>query len=217
MCAKCRSTYMRYCNTRREKHKAAGKCECGGIPVDGGKTCIRCRDRSIEHNKTMAKLKYDFKQGKSCEMCGEQDWRCLEFDHVDGKTCNIADVSKLWFESEVSKTRILCAVCHQIHTAKTKVRSKYVAPTRRQMARKWANDYKTAKGCEICGYNNKEYPSTLLFDHIDMNTKSFMISTNLDRPLSDLVAEAAKCRVLCFNCDRRHTRVQLGWHDPQPS
>jgi hypothetical protein len=59
-----------------------------------------------------------------CEECGETDFRCLEFDHVDRSTksfeigqavSNGASNKKLL--EEIKKCRVLCANCHKKHTA----------------------------------------------------------------------------------------------------
>ncbi len=62
--------------------------------------------------------------GKQCAICGEDDIRTFEFDHVEPheKEFNISQAVKLGYrwgavEKEISKCRILCANCHKKHTA----------------------------------------------------------------------------------------------------
>lgn len=63
------------------------------------------------------------------------------------------------------------------------------------------NAYKTAKGCENCGY--AEDPVALDFDHIDPKGKIDKVSYLLrNASLERVWAEIAKCRVLCANCHR---------------
>ena len=54
--------------------------------------------------------------------------------------------------------------------------------------------------CEVCGYN-KNY-SALAFHHKNEDTKNFHIGEYRRRSLNleDVISEAAKCQLLCFNC-----------------
>ena len=86
--------------------------------------------------------------------------------------------------------------------------------TRREINRNVLNAIKVAAGCEMCGYNAN--PVALQFDHIDPETKFRNKNGKLVHP-SDMVgysqaiilAEVAKCRVLCANCHAIYT------HDEQ--
>lgn len=69
--------------------------------------------------------------------------------------------------------------------------------------RQWVKDYKTDKGCEMCGY--KEHPAALQFDHIEPSEKKFNISTFSLLSKERLMKEIKKCRVLCANCHMIHT------------
>lgn len=59
-----------------------------------------------------------------CSVCGETDYRCLEFDHVDQST-KIESISYMVgqqyplrkIKEELNKCRVLCANCHRKHTA----------------------------------------------------------------------------------------------------
>jgi ribosomal protein L32 len=84
----------------------------------------------------------------------------------------------------------------------------------RQRRYHWQDKYKMTKGCEICGY--AKHPRALSFDHLDPKTKNVMIKnggqgtktraggmwqlTNPSIPISTLISEWRKCRVLCMNC-----------------
>lgn len=56
--------------------------------------------------------------------------------------------------------------------------------------------------CVDCGVANK-----LQFDHINPETKSFTIATNLGLSMVGLMIEILKCQLLCQNC---HTIKTLG-------
>lgn len=50
-----------------------------------------------------------------------------------------------------------------------------------------------------------------LSDNLDPSTKLFLIPRNINRNLKALCAEMRKCRILCANCHRVHSRTQ--WND----
>jgi hypothetical protein len=61
-------------------------------------------------------------------------------------------------------------------------------------------DYmKRAYGCEACGTKTGQ----LDYHHVDPSTKSFWIASNLGRAWPVILAEVAKCQVLCQPCHRR--------------
>lgn len=80
---------------------------------------------------------------------------------------------------------------------------------RRQYHRRkrWIDKIKVGFGCDDCGYNL--HPAALDFDHIDPSTKEFLIPRFLARSnLKRLFKEIRKCRILCANCHRTHSRTQ---------
>jgi hypothetical protein len=81
------------------------------------------------------------------------------------------------------------------------------------------DDIKLARGCAVCGF--REHPAALHFDHIDPATKYRTRSGKVvhpsdlikgDRyPLATVLAEVAKCRVVCANHHAIHThKIQRG-------
>lgn len=72
------------------------------------------------------------KTDRGCELCGYDAYACaLEFDHLDpatkyrtrtGKSVHLADMIKggryglQTILAEIAKCRVLCAVCHAVHT-----------------------------------------------------------------------------------------------------
>lgn len=68
------------------------------------------RDWIVEYKKTL-----------KCVNCGNNDFRVLDFDHLEEKLFNIADASRLGYslkvlKEEIAKCQILCANCHRIKT-----------------------------------------------------------------------------------------------------
>jgi DNA-directed RNA polymerase subunit RPC12/RpoP len=83
--------------------------------------------------------------------------------------------------------------------------------------REITNAMKLAVGCSECGY--KRSAAALQFDHLDPSTKYRTRYGNIVHPsdmikgdrysLQTVLAEIAKCRVLCANCHAEFT------HDEQ--
>lgn len=63
--------------------------------------------------------------------------------------------------------------------------------------RKLLQQIKLERGCDVCGYN--KCASALQFHHHDLNIKEFQIS-DVGHDYNRVLAEIAKCRVLCANC-----------------
>jgi len=69
----------------------------------------------------------------------------------------------------------------------------------------YAVEYKRTHPCVDCGESD---PIVLVFDHRDRSTKKFKVRSS--RSWKSLMAEIAKCDVLCCNCHaRRH--AAHGW------
>lgn len=61
----------------------------------------------------------EFKRTLSCSICGNNDFRCLDFHHKDpeNKENSISNIyhSTIKFKEELEKCDVLCANCHRIH------------------------------------------------------------------------------------------------------
>lgn len=91
-----------------------------------------------------------------------------------------------------------------------KKRRKQELQRQRQIAnRQFMYNYLSTNPCEVCGETD---PVVLEFDHIDQTTKLIAVSLMVCHSLDKIKEEIAKCRVLCANCHKRHTAVQLGWY-----
>ena len=69
---------------------------------------------------------------------------------------------------------------------------------RQEQVRKFKQD----RGCGRCPYNG--CAAALDFHHIDPDSKSFAISNRLNYSLKRVIAEIAKCCLLCSNCHREY-------------
>lgn len=66
-------------------------------------------------------------------------------------------------------------------------------------------------GCKTCG--ELDYV-VLEFDHRDRSDKSFTISSAVGRVITwnKLLIELEKCDILCANCHRRKTAIEMNWY-----
>lgn len=62
------------------------------------------------------------------------------------------------------------------------------------------------RGCVDCGY--AAHPAALQFDHLPGVDKSFQLSNSLQRAWADVLAEVAKCEVVCANCHAVRTATR---------
>jgi hypothetical protein len=74
---------------------------------------------------------------------------------------------------------------------------------------KFLAEYKLAKGCADCGYN--AHSEALDFDHLPGTKKLFNIGYGKDHLLEAILAEIAKCEVVCANCHRVRTSHRRPW------
>jgi hypothetical protein len=82
--------------------------------------------------------------------------------------------------------------------------------------RAYIDRLKVETGCSDCGYNAN--PVALQFDHLPGNEKVADIARLawLKRSMSSLLAEIAKCEVVCANCHAIRT-FNRGWPGRPPS
>lgn len=166
----------------------------------------------------LAKIKVD----RGCADCGyNAHATALDFDHVTGE--KFAEVSVMGTLSldrimaEVAKCEVVCYRCHRIRTTEQMrsggwlwARKKIANPSTdtRKIARYRARgaallaDVKLQSGCADCGYRGRS--EALDFDHV-RGIKKFNISQRLQYKPERLLAEIAKCDVVCANCHRIRT------------
>lgn len=83
-----------------------------------------------------------------------------------------------------------------------------------QGRREKINEYKTTRGCCVCGYS--AHPAALHFDHV-VGEKSFNISGDPKKAWNLIEAEMAKCRVICANCHSIKTYELNEYHSKRKS
>lgn len=92
-----------------------------------------------------------------------------------------------------------CKVCQRTYKKKhyQDNKQKYIDTTNKN--RQWFIDYKKTLKCNRCGF---AHPAALDFHHIDPNTKDFNMARVSKGNKDKIIAEIAKCEVLCANCHR---------------
>ena len=92
---------------------------------------------------------------------------------------------------------------------RTKKWRKQYQTDRIESFRKVIREHLSTHPCVTCGETDIV---VLDFDHIDPKTKKFAIceTSTCWLPIDDILAEIAKCQVLCANCHRRKTAKDAG-------
>ena len=172
------------------------------------------RNKNIYH--TILKPFSDrVKKSGHCVDCKEKDWRVLEFDHVDPtiKKCLVLRCKTLLgMELEIAKCVLRCVFCHRLKTMATQRPGKYCGI--KKTKKNWVTTYKLNQHhCFDCGREITNVTSSAFdFDHIDRTTKIDCIAAMIMNPkytIEDIKKELTKTRLLCKNCHRKRTLVQL--------
>ncbi len=170
------------------------------------------RDRFVkefaEHRKKRLDWLAAYCRQAGCKSCGEHDERVLDFHHRDASE-RYKRVSEMWgssikkIEAEIAKCDVLCANCHHVVEFKISEASNKPVVTvgkHKHLLRK----LKSMRGCVSCRMNNVD---CLHFHHWDRAGKTCNVMSLVNRPLSSIAKELAKCEVKCANCHRRdHAR-----------
>lgn len=118
------------------------------------------------------------------------------------------------------KYRLVCSTCDKEFLTNRRKDTKYCSnkcesdtesrKTAREQhykeRRTWLDDIKMKAGCVTCGFDT--HPAALHFDHIKPSTKTFNISQDMKRSKALVIAEIAKCQVLCANCHSIRTYTE---------
>jgi hypothetical protein len=129
------------------------------------------------------------------------------------RTCSKCDVEYEHYGQKHS----VCRPCKRIYdreqyAKKTKEQKEHKQELQKQryiQNRQYMYDYLSTHPCEVCGESD---PVVLEFDHLDQSTKHTAVGLMADYSLTKIKEEIAKCRVLCANCHKRHTAIQMDWY-----
>jgi hypothetical protein len=185
------------------------------------------REQEIERVRVRQAATLEFLRDlrrRPCADCGQifAPW-LMDFDHRDPRTKSFALAaghallkSRDVLLAEIAKCDIVCANCHAIRTyhwiksedvfaSRAKGMSRYLArhTAYREAHSKLLADLRTVP-CLDCGGT---FPFFVMqFDHRDPREKKYVVSLMVGRVGRDtILAEVAKCDVVCANCHRQRT------------
>lgn len=162
--------------------------------------------RSLRKRRRARKLELVEAQGGRCAECGySRSVHALDFHHRDPAAKEFAiggfGGSRQRLRTEVAKCDLLCANCHRLrHAAEDLVRP--IGPVGRYRRRAKVRAVEHMGGrCQGCSWAG--LPAVFEFHHLDPAQKSFGITQDgIPRRWERVVAELAKCVMLCANCHR---------------
>jgi hypothetical protein len=157
-----------------------------------------------------------------CADCGGRfkPWQ-MDFDHRDPATKSFTIttgramlMSTERIKAEVAKCDVVCANCHRVRSRMQHQRrlvervqgtSKRLPAQRARWRRQAAMlDELRNVPCADCGRRFEPYQMD--FDHLDPATKRSMVPALIGRAgEATILAEAAKCDIVCANCHRERT------------
>lgn len=158
----------------------------------------------------------EIKRKRGCSRCGEDDYACLDFHHLDQdeKERSVGEMvtfgaGRKRLRAEMAKCEVICANCHsKLHTQDPRERES-VSSSGTTLARRWVFDQKEGSdGCR-CGESD---PRCLEFHHVGEEKSDDVAALVTDgRSIDILREEIQRCTVICANCHRK-----LHFTEPTP-
>lgn len=128
--------------------------------------------------------------------CGESDPRVLGFPKNRDAVIGLSRGNRKRMNSALSKgAKVKCLNCMCVKRRAIK------AYGREAQRRRFLQEYKSSRGCMICG---EKRGTCLDFHHPDPSLKCAAISTLMNSSFARIEAELFKCDVLCQNCHIKH-------------
>lgn len=192
------------------------KCDKSDFITDvnhiDGKLCSTCRQQIFTRSDEIADAYLNLKKGQVCGDCGLDDYRFLEFDHVDpsNKQLLLSEAKSLaQLKTEIAKCVLRCGLCH---IRRTKMQLNYGDGNRQK---RYVDDIKREiGGCAKCGWYDPNLLEGLQFDHIDPKNKEYCVSylVAYSKSLDLIDKEIEKCQLLCINCHKLKTIEDNGYY-----
>ena len=161
---------------------------------------------SASDRRRLRKREFIALRGAKCVDCGyDRCIQALDFHHRDPSTKHF-DLGTFSGGrdrafAELEKCDLLCAVCHRLrHFREDATRHAHAVVRFRRRQKERAVEH-MGSSCRTCG---RLGPAAIFeFHHLDPAEKSFGITVDgVPRRWSTVVAELAKCVMLCANCHR---------------
>ena len=184
--------------------------------------------RLKKYKKASLKFINRYKNFYGCKFCGEKNFICLDFHHINKKNKRSFKLLRKYplkhIKEEIKKCIILCRNCHnklhyeerninyklKIEKLKKKLFTLISLKEKKNLKRRiertkkaaYINSLKSKNKCKICGEKNI---GCLLFHHLDPLKKRISIEylpTHFG--IKTIKEELKKCIILCQNC---HTKL----------
>lgn len=162
--------------------------------------------RSLRKRRVSRKVELVAALGGQCRDCGySAAVAALDFHHRD-PTSKLFEVgsfsgSRARLLIEAEKCDLLCAVCHRLRHAVEDARLKGGPVVEHRRRRKIRAVEYMGGACHACARTGP--PAIFEFHHLDPDEKDFGITQDgIPRRWERIVAELAKCVMLCANCHR---------------
>lgn len=137
--------------------------------------------------------------------------------------CGLKPIEQFSFKNKVMGTHhSLCKTCHSVYRKMhyENNRSKYVDKAKRNVLIQRKHNYQAkdlyleSHPCVRCSESD---PVILEFHHSNRADKEEGIAKMIRDGYSwkTILKEIAKCEVLCCNCHRKQTAIDLGWRNPK--
>lgn len=192
-----RKTVCRECVRKRQRARYTAK---GRNPQAPRPSYWRGRVR--EHKAVLADL-------KKCP-CGDcvrsLPAVCMEFDHVlPGKRMNLAGMGnfkRTHVAAEVALCEVVCCNCHRVRTFKR------LRPTRNKRLLAFRHKINALKAAPCTDCHACFHHAAMDFDHV-RGEKYKVVSAMWSYSWERVLAEVAKCDLVCANCHRLRTQGRL--------
>ena len=213
ICTKCRKKRAVDCFNRSScsssgYHSWCKKCTRAYVAIRYGSGYHRQRRR------VRVEWLHSLKVDKPCLDCGKQfEPICMDFDHIGSD--KVKGVSRMVLENvpkkailkEIEKCELVCVLCHNRRTQK-RLDEKYPVKKRDKYSARGIQIINKAKQCPCCICQETHDACNMQFDHIDPNNKFKDICQLKKFKVETLMAEIAKCQVICALCHRRKSIME---------
>lgn len=175
------------------------------------------RERDNENRAERIFWIQELKSSTPCVDCAQiHEPYCMDYDHVPGRGDKIKSISRMVMDNtpkdtiliEITKCNLVCLLCHNRRTQNRfleKLGGERKYPTHVQRNIGIINAFK-AQHCIICNQQYEHF--NMQIDHIDPATKLYDVCQMKSRKVELLLAELAKCQVLCDLCHRCKSIVE---------
>lgn len=171
-----------------------------------GSWCLDCFSKYISARAMVRQALLNETKNQPCVECGRSypSW-CMDLDHARGeKVRNVSDMltySEKRFLAEVAKCNVICACCHRVRSKASVPRTKIpeLAAFQVKMA--------TLKALPCLDCGDRFPPEAMDFDHV-RGTKKYVVSCMWRHKWSSVLAEMAKCDLVCACCHRTRTQTR---------